>query len=294
MVSLTKKQVGNQTYYYLGHTYRAEGKLKKVEKYLGKEIPKDIEKLKKQFVFEIYKEKWFNLFENIKNNYKKENKSMPVSAKEKEMENFMVKFTYDSQRIEGSKLTLKDTANLLEKGITPREKPIRDIKEAESHKKVFYEMLNYEKDLSLQIVLYWHKELFSETKEDIAGKIREHGVTISRSKFIPPLPAELQTLLKEFFDWYNRDKNKIDPVELAALVHLRFVTIHPFSDGNGRLSRLMMNFVLNKFGLPMLDIPYEKRAGYYNALERSQIKKNDLIFVQWFFRKYIENNKRYL
>jgi len=294
MVVITKKQVGNEIYYYLGHTYRSNGKVNKTEKYLGKEIPKNIEELKKEFIFEIYKEKWFNLFDKIKGNYKKEQKLMPSSAKEKEVETFMIKFTYDTQRIEGSKLTLKDTANLLERGITPKEKPIRDIKEAEAHKKVFYEMLKHEKDLSLQIVLYWHKKLFGETKEDIAGKIRNHQVAISRSKFMPPMPSELNFLLKEFFDWYNQNKSKISPVELAALVHLKFVTIHPFSDGNGRISRLMMNFVLHKNGYPMIDIPYTKRAGYYNALERSQIKKEEHIFVQWFFKKFIENNKRFL
>ena len=294
MVVITKKQVGNEIYYYLGHTYRRNGKVNKIEKYLGKEIPKNIEVLKKEFIFEIYKEKWFNLFDKIKGNYKKEQKLMPFSAKEKEIETFMIKFTYDTQRIEGSKLTLKDTANLLERGITPKEKPIRDIKEAEAHKKVFYEMLKHEKDLSLQIVLYWHKKLFGETKEDIAGKIREHGVQISLSKFVPPTPVELQILLKEFFDWYNQNRKKISPVELAALVHLKFVTIHPFSDGNGRISRLMMNFVLHKNGYPMIDILYTKRTGYYNALERSQIKKDEHIFVQWFFKKFIENNKRFL
>ena len=294
MVSITKKQVGNQAYFYLGHTYRNEGKLKKIEKYLGKNIPKDIEKLKKKFIFEVYKEKWFEMFEKIKEGYKKENKLMPPSAKEKEVENFMIKFTYNTQRIEGSKLTLKDTANLLEKGITPKEKPVRDIKEAEANKKVFYEMLKYEKDLSLQIVLYWHKKLFGDTKEDIAGKIREYGVQISRSRFTPPAPVELQILLKEFFDWYNQNKNKMFAVELAALVHLKFVSIHPFSDGNGRISRLMMNFVLYKHGFPMFDIPYEKRVGYYNALERSQIKKNEIIFLQWFFKRYADIQKRYL
>jgi len=293
MVSITKKQIGNEIYYYLGHTFRSNGKVNKIEKYLGKEVPKNIEELKKEFIFGIYKEKWFKLFDNIKENYTKEQKIMPLSAKEKELETFMIKFTYDTQRIEGSKLTLKDTANLLEKGITPKEKPTRDIKEAEAHKKVFYEMLNHDKYLSLQTVLYWHKKLFDDSKPDIAGKIRNYGVQISRSKFIPPAPVELQPLLKEFFDWYSQNKNKIPAVELAALVHLKFVTIHPFSDGNGRISRLMMNFVLHKKGFPMLNISYEKRTGYYNALERSQVKKNELIFLQWFFKKYIDSNKIY-
>jgi len=105
---------------------------------------------------------------------------------------------------------------------------------------------------------------------------------------------EMQFLLKEFFDWYNKNKKKMHPVELAALVHLKFVTVHPFSDGNGRISRLMMNFILHKNGFPMLDILYEKRTSYYNALERAQLKKNGMIFLQWFFRKYLEENKRFL
>jgi len=83
-------------------------------------------------------------------------------------------------------------------------------------------------------------------------------------------------------------------VELAALVHLKLVTIHPFADGNGRISRLMMNFVLNKHGFPMLNIPYEKRAGYYGALERSQTKKEDSIFLQWLFKRYLKEHSKFL
>lgn len=292
MVNLIKKQIGNQVYYYLEHSFRQGNSVRKIEKYLGKEIPKNIEEIKKEFVFQIYQERWFKVFSEIKENFSKEQKQTPFSAKEKETESFMIKFTYNTQKIEGSKLTLRDTANLLEKGITPK-KPLSDIKETEVHKKVFYDMLNYQKDLSLQIVLYWHKKLFESTKEDTAGKIRTHQVAISRSKFLPPFPAELEFLLKEFFEWYNKNKN-INPVELAALAHLKFVTIHPFSDGNGRISRLMMNFVLKKNKYPMLDIPYENRDSYYNALERAQIKKNELIFLQWFFKRYVKENRRFI
>ena len=263
----------------------------KKEKYLGKEIPKDIDKIKRDFVVEIYKEKWFSDFENIKKKYIQEQKIMPPSSRAKQRETFAVKFTYNTQRIEGSTLSLKDTSNLLERGITPSEKPIGDVTEAEEHKKVFYEMLEYKKDLSLQIAIYWNKKLLEKTKPDIAGKIRVHQVAISISKFMPPLPAEIDFLLKEFFDWYHQNKNKLNPVELAALVHLKFVTIHPFGDGNGRISRLMMNFVLHKYGYPMLDIPYTKRNSYYTSLERSQVKKDDSPFLNWFFKRYIKENK---
>jgi Fic family protein len=171
---------------------------------------------------------------------------------------------------------------------------MRDVKEAESHSKVFNELLSFKKELSLDIILYFHKKLFEDTKIDLAGKIRQHQVTIAGSKFTPPFPAEIYPMLVDFFKWYRKNKDQIHPVELAALVHLKLVTIHPFADGNGRISRLMMNFILNRRGFPMLNIPYEKRAGYYGALERSQIKKEEIIFLQWFFKRYLKEYNRYL
>ena len=77
-------------------------------------------------------------------------------------------------------------------------------------------------------------------------------------------------------------------------MHLKFVTIHPFSDGNGRISRLMMNFILNKNKYPMLNISYKNRDSYYTALERSQVNKNDNIFLNWFIKRYLKDNKNYL
>lgn len=294
MVAIRKKTVGKQTYYYLEHSFREKGRVEKKEKYLGKTLPQNIGELKQQFISEIYREKWFGLFDRIKEEFKAEEKTLPPSAQEKELENFAIKFTYDTNRIEGSTLTFRETSLLLEKGITPNAKPMRDVKEAEAHRKVFYEMLDYKKELSLGIILYFHKKLFEDTKKDIAGKIRQHQVTIAGSRFTPPFPAEIYPQLMDFFRWYRKNKDKKHPVELAAFVHLKLVTIHPFTDGNGRISRLMMNFVLNKHGFPMLNIPYEKRAGYYSSLERSQIKKDEIIFLQWFFKRYLKEHTKYL
>src|SRR3989344_800839 len=293
MVNIREKKTGEQTYYYLEHSVRKGSKIIKKEKYLGKEIPKDIERIKRAFIIELYNKKWFNDFENIKSNYSKEQKIMPHSSKTKQKQTFSVKFTYSTQKIEGSSLSLKDTSNLIERGITPSEKPINDVVEAEEHNKVFYEMLSYQKDLSLLIILYWHKKLFEKTKPDTAGIIRNHQVGISLSKYTPPMPSELYFLIREFFDWYNKSKNNLNPVELSALVHLKWVTIHPFADGNGRISRLMMNFVLHKHGYPMLDISYTKRNSYYTSLERSQVKKDDSPFINWFFKRYIKDCENY-
>jgi Fic family protein len=293
MPFIRKKTVGNTQYYYLEHSYRDGGKVHKKELYLGKTVPNDIEKLKQQLMSDVYQEQWFGKFDRIREEFRNEQHRTPPSAREKAMETFIIRFTYDTNRIEGSTLTLRETADLLEKGITPGARPLSDVKEAESHRNVFYEMLEYTKDLSLNTVLYFHKKLFESTKSDIAGIIRSHQVAISGSKFMPPFPAEIYPLLMDLFKLYDKNKKKTHPVELAAFVHLKLVTIHPFSDGNGRISRLMMNFILHRHGYPMLTIPYEKRRGYYNALEKAQIKKDDTLFLQWFFRRYEKEHRRY-
>ncbi len=294
MVYVTKRTIGGKTYYYLEHTVRDNGKVKKEEKYLGKTLPKDIEGLKKEFLSDVYKARWYPLLESIRKNYAKKQRRIPSSINAKQTRIFSIKFTYDTNKIEGSSLTYRETADLLEKGISPRSKPLEDVKEAESHDKLFREILGNDKELNLQTIIYWHKKLFHGTKPDIAGKIRNYQVAISGSNYMPPGPVEVYPLLKEYSRWYNRNKKVLNPVELAGLAHLKFVTIHPFGDGNGRISRLMMNYILHKEDYPMINIEYENRTSYYNALERSQTKKQDYIFTQWFIKRYLKENKKYI
>ena len=287
MVTVAKRTLRGATYYYLEHSIRMNGRVTKKSRYLGRIIPKNINEIKKRFTYELDRERWFQVFDEIRRRYVTKRAALPRTAREKSLREFSVRFTYNTQRIEGSTLSLRETAELLEEGISPGGKPVADAKEAEAHQKVFFEMLRCQKDLSLILVLYWHKKLFEATKPDIAGQVRSHGIRITGSRFIPPTPAELQPLLREFFSWYNGNRSKTHPVELAALAHLKFVTIHPFTDGNGRISRLIMNFILNKYGYPMLNIEYKGRRAYYTALERAQVNNRERIFCQWFFRKYL-------
>lgn len=294
MVRIKKKLLKGKTYYYLEHSIREGKKVQKKEKYLGGKIPSNIDKIKQEFLDEIRNEIWYTDIDKIKKNFSKEDKGLPKSIKEKNLQNFAIRFTYDTQRIEGSTLTRRETADLLEKGITPKSKPMRDVQEAEAHRDLFYDVLKFKKDLTLQVMLDWHWTLFNKTKPDIAGSIRKYQVGISGSKFMPPSPVEVYPMLTEFFKWYKKNKDNLHPVEIAALVHLKLVTIHPFGDGNGRITRLVMNFVLNRKKYPLFDIQYENRNSYYNALERSQVKKDDKIFLQWFVKRYTKEYRRYL
>lgn len=109
MVTVKKRVIGGGTYYYLEHSVRINGKVEKKETYLGKAVPKRIEEIKKDFLASIYGEKWFRTFDNIRRNFAKERSLMPKSAREEELKKFSIRFTYDTQRIEGSALTLRDS-----------------------------------------------------------------------------------------------------------------------------------------------------------------------------------------
>jgi len=294
MVSIIKVKRGKGTFYYLEHSIREGSKVYKKRKYLGKSVPNNIAVLKEQLIDQFYRDKWYSQFEKIKTCYKSTLHKTPKSIQEKNMEAFMVRFTYDTQRIEGSKLSFRDTGKVLIDKIVPRNARIDDVKEAEGHKKVFYAMLDFNGELTLETVLSWHRTLFYDTKPDIAGKIRDYPVLISNSDFFPPKPESLDYMLSDFFDWYHRSKESMHPVKLAALAHIKFVTIHPFGDGNGRISRIIMNFVLKKFRYPMIDIKYTNRYSYYNALEKSQVAKDEHLFSEWFFKRYIKENRDYL
>lgn len=287
MPSIITRKKGNARYYHLRHNTQDRQK----EIYLGKRIPKDIEEIKERFVLEFYREEWSPQIQEITRNYARHVKRLPSDALEKELMSFSVKFTYNTQRIEGSSMTLKDTAFLLEDGMTPSNRPYRDVREAELHQRMFLEILRFRGDLSGATVLRWHKKLFDQTKPAIAGKVRDYNVGIMQSESRPPRHEAVNQLLTAFFKWYNKQKRILNPVELACLVHLKFVTIHPFGDGNGRISRLLMNFVLHRNGCPMMDIGYVDRKSYYNALERSHIKECDIVFLRWFMRRYLKEHE---
>lgn len=294
MAILRKRKISGKYYYYLEHSFKVGNKVKVISKYLGRKKPENLEQLKKELEFEALRRVWNKKLILIKKNYIKELRRLPETAKRKLIENFMVEFVFNSDKIEGSKLTYKDTAGLFLHGTTPKNKPLNDVKEAEGHKEVFYDMLEFEGALTLKKVLEWHKMIFNESKYDIAGKIRLHKIMVTGSRVSFPHPENLDKLLKNFFEWFSKNKAKYNSVEFAALTHLKFVTIHPFTDGNGRISRLIANYVLHRNNCPMFNIKFGDRRSYYSNLESSQLWNDEKSFVRFFIKKYISFNKQYL
>ena len=170
-----------------------------------------------------------------------------------ELKSFGIAFTYNTQRIEGSNLTESDTKNLLVHGLTPSRKSSNDMIETQRHYDLFIKLVTSKKLLKItkSDILKWHRHVFGQTKIGEARSFRSHRVGVVTNDEIefatvPEIPRKID----EFFRWVN--KSKMNPVELVAMAHYEFVTIHPFADGNGRMSRLIMNYVLFLHDCPMI------------------------------------------
>lgn len=284
LMRVIKRKKGNKEYFYLQHSFRIKGKVVSREKYLGKKIPISIEEIKKAFLEASYKKGLFKQFETIRSGFQKEWQKYPDSVKEKVKEQIAIAFTYNTNSIEGSTITLDETREIVEHGIAPN-KPLRDIKETEAHVKVFLNLLEKKDELTLQTILNWHKELFKDTKQDIAGKIRNYNVRIGSYK--APDWQDVNKLISELIKFYKANK-KMNPVELAARMHYQFEKIHPFGDGNGRIGRLIINHTLWNAGCPMLIIEYKKRKAYYKALQ-----KDEEGFFNYFTKRYLKAHGKY-
>ena len=273
-------------YYYIAHSFRAEGKVIYKERYLGKTIPNNIEEIKESFLHECMKEGVIKKLKLIKANFHKEWNHYPESIKKKMLIDLSISFTYNTNAIEGSTITLDETEDIIKNKIAPN-KPLRDVQETINHSKVFFKVLNEKKDLSNNLILEWHREVFFETKPDIAGRLRNYLVRVGQ--YIAPDWQDINKLIKEFFEWYNKSKTKLNPAELAARAHYKFEKIHPFGDGNGRVGRLIIAYILKKSKYPMLIIEFKKRKAYYRAISRAEYD-----FVNYFIRSYLSAHKKYL
>ncbi len=294
MVSVVKRNRNGKKYYYLIYSFRENGDTKHIEKFLGKKIPENIEDIKKEFNDQIIQKRWFLQIKEIRKNYAIEHKKISKIVQVKELKHFGIRFTHDSNRIEGSSMNLEDVRNVLQFNKSPANKPLEEIYETTNHMKAYENMINTKKDFSMDLVLDWHKTLFEQTNLEIAGKIRDNDVFIVGSEYTPPNHELVDGLLKNLFKWYNNEKETLDPTLLSCLFHFRFVSIHPFNDGNGRMSRLAMNFILYRKKMPMYDISYKIRASYFFALERANMKNNEIHFIQFFYKNYLKDNQKYL
>jgi Fic family protein len=196
-------------------------------------------------------------------------------------EDLVLRWTYNSNAIEGNTLTLQETKVALE-GITIGGKTLREHFEAINHKEaiLFIESLAVKNEhLSELDIKQTHSLILKNIDSQNAGSYRKTNVIISGAEHKPPQFFDVPQQMENFINWYQQNHKIMHPIELAARVHIDFVGIHPFIDGNGRTSRLLMNFELLKGGFPPAVINVENRLEYYKALDLAHTTQNYETFM---------------
>lgn len=194
---------------------------------------------------------------------------------------FRVELTYTSNAIEGNTLTRKETAMVVEKGLTVEGKNLKEHLEAVNHA----EALRFIKKLvgkkrqktTEKDILEVHRLILQKIDDVNAGRYRRIAVRIAGMTGITlPNPVKVPDLMQEFISWLHK-KNSDHPAKIASDAHFKLVSIHPFVDGNGRTARLLMNFLLMQEGYPPALIRKEDRMRYINSIEKAQLggKLND-------------------
>lgn len=196
-------------------------------------------------------------------------------------EDLILRWTYHSNAIEGNTLTLLETKVVLE-GITVGGKALREHFEAINHRDaILYveDIIKKQEPFSERQIRNIHQLILKNIDDENAGRYRQQNVLISGATTNPPDHTLLNDKMAQFIDWYNQEAHKLHPVERAAKVHADFVGIHPFIDGNGRTSRLLMNLELIKAGYPPSVITVENRLAYYEALDQWMAYGNTEPFI---------------
>ncbi len=198
--------------------------------------------------------------------------SRPLNAGELKRlnEDFAIQYTYNSNAIEGNTLTLRETALVLQHGVTIAEKPLKDHMEAVGHRDAFYfvvDLVSKNEPLSEGVIKQLHSLVLMNDNAN-RGVYRSLPVTILGADFHPPQPYLVSIQMERLLADCPALFNEAHIIEAVARFHLQFETIHPFIDGNGRTGRLLMNLELMKQGLLPIDIKFTDRDKYYDAFDQ--------------------------
>jgi Fic family protein len=294
MVYSEKIKRKNKTYYYVTKNFRVNNKKwKKIRRYVGDKPPSikqiqqaiaeiEEEAIKKGLKKPVSQYRHLNNTEaeklqDLKEVYNKWYGKLHTDEIKKYEEEFIVRFTYNSNAIEGNRLSLRETSMILTENIIPAGATPNDYNETINSKDCYEFIKNYTGEFNQKFLLKIHGILTKNTKCKIVGKYRDHDVRISGSDWIPPSYKKIKQEMTKIFQWYYFERKKLHPVELGAILHNKLVRLHPFSDGNGRTSRVVMNWILMKNKFPMFYVELRDKIHYYEAIEKGDKGKDEAI-----------------
>ncbi|MFW5705126.1 MAG: Fic family protein [Nanoarchaeota archaeon] len=296
MAYIYKKKKGESVYYYLRVSVRKgdlvrsrdvlylgkdlnEKFLSDVEKKYGKEIKETLKVLEKELESKYFDRKardlkvrssdYFTkreleLIEKIRLEYNHKLKNMNYNDLEDMKVEFVTAFAYNSSAIEGNTLPLRDVDLLLNERISPKNKNMEEVYMIENTELAFRYLRENNPEINEDLVIKLHDILVDRI--DVRLGYRKIPIRVVKSRFEASKPEHIKYDMKILFDWYEKNKNKLHPLALAVLFHHKFEVIHPFADGNGRTGRMIMNYMLEKFGYAPFVIEVKRRGKYLEAL----------------------------
>jgi len=299
---LEKRKVGKTIKHYLVHSYRDKnGTVQKVRRYLGANLSdKQLNRIRpraEELILEQVKEVQTDVFDFSLSptELAKLNKYSSLievhHLNKKEWQKFTQEFVYNTNAIEGSTVLRDDVSKVLRKS---------QISHPEEHEtKGVAEAINYIKtakgNVSKRLLLKLHKLCFAKTKT-FAGQFRAVNVVIRDriGKVIHQgvLVENLDQALDDLVLWYKKNKKMFTPLVLAAIMHNQFEHIHPFQDGNGRVGRLLLNYVLLQHNYPPINILLEDRAEYYATLQAYHHDHDLLPTMKFLIKQYKKTLKQ--
>ncbi|MEK6816116.1 MAG: Fic family protein [Nanoarchaeota archaeon] len=299
MAFIHVKRIGDRKYYTLRISIRKDGRvITKDICNLGSDISKiDINSLEKKYHTEIRKS-YNTIHKFIESNHylemakKFKLKSSPYFSNEQlneieairihfhsrflkldkltqgeVMENFLINFAVNSTSIEGNTITLKQAHNLFKEDIIPKNKSLREVHDLTNTKKAWDYLYSAKLELNEDLICRIH-DMLVENIDQRKG-FRSHNISILGQPFKPSPAMYVAIDLKLLLDWCKKSKGEIHPLALATFFHHKFENIHPFSDGNGRTGRMIMDYILFQSGYPPMVISRRFRKEYLAALNNA-------------------------
>lgn len=206
---------------------------------------------------------------------------------------YKIGLTWSSNALEGNTLTISETKVILEDGFTIGGKPLRDTLETVGHGEAYdymFSLINH-KTIDLGIIKRIHRLFYQGIDDSNAGVWRNKSVIVSGSNYEFPQCHMIEPEMQALSEWILTERARLHPVEFAALLHLKFVTVHPFIDGNGRTARLIMNLALVQDGYQLAVIPPVCKADYNSLIATYQNKGDAKPFSHFIAERVLESER---
>jgi len=282
MIRIEQKKSNNKPYFYLSERILINKKHKKIQVFLGKTVPKkivdfydalqvkelkllDVRITEGEFLLEHLELFWLKKIEKSKVQWKYFNAQLGALQQKLLLRTFSVRFIYESNAIEGSKLAETEVAAIVENKYLKKSIPPKEIIEVQNSITCFELLSSGTFILNQKHLKNLHAVLVEGL--DIPIGFKKQAIVVNNKETVSP--KEVRQELTKLFKWYTSSSSTLHPFERAIIFHNRFEHIHPFTDGNGRVGRLLLNWMLMEKGYGFILFKNSSKTAYISALDKA-------------------------